>query len=229
MNVVRNLIDDVAWRIGDIKNETYPRTSLLIAMNHVYQNVNEELRCIEKKLTLAAGTFSDIVNTYNLPDDWIEPFIMSGADDNSLYDTPTYIPKEQWNNESYSGSEVFTILADQLVFGDVDADSAYDIYYYSSGSTLVDAEDSDVEAGEVNTPEWKSRFHRLLVYLTCLEVPPDYPFLQRDIISAQKLKTELRRFNKNRQRITPEFIGGMQMQIRKQDPDYIDGMKVTKL
>jgi len=227
-NIVGNLIDDVTWRLNDTKYQNYPLASILIIMNQKYQEINEELRCLEKKLTLSAGTFSDTVNTYDIPDDWIEPFILNGTDDNNKYTTPLYIPKEMWNDESYSGSTVFTILGDKLIFGNVDADTAYEIYYYSSGLELVNKDDNDLGDDETNTPEWKSRYHRLLVYLTCLEIAADYPFLERDIVSAEKLKTELRKQNKNRQRITPMIIGGIGIQMRKKDPDYIDGMPVTR-
>jgi len=227
-NEVKNLLYDVGLLLGN-PNLADPQNpvAVLRIMNHHYRNINADLKCCEKKLALAAGTFSSSIYYYTIPSDMIEIFnIIPG--ETTLYGLD-FVPKERWNINQYQNHDTFTILNGRLEFGNVDANTALDIYYYSAGLELVNKADADVTAAtEVNTPEWQKRFWRLLVYLTCMELKPEYEFFAYWARAAEALKAELAAANRNKQSITPTVMGGANQFQAKLDPDYVNGMWVTR-
>lgn len=227
-NEVANLIYDIGLRLGNPNlSDPLNPVAILRVMNHLYRDINEEYRCLEKKLVIPAGTFSSVVNYYTVPADFMELFnIIPG--ETTIYGFD-YIPKEEWNMNQYQNHDVFTILNGQFVFGNVSDQTALDFYYYSYGLELVNKADAAVVAAtETNTPEWNKRFWRLLVYAACLELSPDYPFLQKDVLEVEKIKAALNSFSRNRQSVTPSIMGGLGTYKRKMDPDYVNGQWVTR-
>lgn len=234
-NVVKNLIEDAAFRLGDPDmNDSFPEPAIRTAMNAVYQQINEETKIVTATLEIEAGDLSDTVNYVDLPDGWIEPFNIAPTADSGLY-TLTFVPKEMWNPNFHVYQDVFTVINGQIVFGNAGDDTAHTIYYKSSGKILVNAEDADVVAGGTyppttyaNTPEWKTRYYRALVYATCLEISSDYPQAPHDAAILVDMKSNMKRDARNRQMVTPNVVGGYAPGQRQADPDYIDGMVVTR-
>lgn len=229
MNVIKDLVFDIKNRIND---PGFNPGTILRTLNDLYHMENRELQCLFKKLSLPAGTFSDTVKSYALPGDYVRLFaIIPGC--SSLY-TLTYINQEKWNPNQYRNQNVFTMLAGEFVFGNVSAESSFDLYYWSTGKTLIDAEDTEIGEGKTysaetysNSLEWPADFHRLLVYETCLELV-DYPKAKQDALKAEELRTNLRKWAKNQQAVTPQIIGGLGGGNVQRDPDYVDGLWVTR-
>ncbi len=232
-NIVSNLCFRTGHRLGDPGMDgDYPHSLILDTMDEIYHSMNRDKLCVEKLLSIPTGTFSETVNTFQLPADFIQPFLIVAG--GNIADVGyKYIPKISWNETLYQCSYLFTILNGNLVFGGVGSESSLDIYYYSEGLTLVDAADDAVAAGEVNTPEWPASLHRLLVYLTALELKPDYPSAQLDMVRAIDLAAKLERANKDQQNITPIHIdpalqlGGNSMRSNL-DPEYYNGQWITR-
>lgn len=226
MNVVKDLTFDIKNRIADWR---YNPGTVLRTLNDLYHLENRELQCLLKKLSLPAGTFSD-TQSYAIPSDFVR--LVNVVPGSSLY-TLIYVNQERWNPNQYRNQDVFTMLNGEFVFGNVAAESSFDLYYWSTGKTLIDAEDSEIGEGKTysddysNTPEWPSDFHRLLVYDTCLELV-DYPKAKQDSFRAEEIRTNLRKWAKNQQAVTPEIIGGLGDFQLKRDPDYVDGLWVTR-
>lgn len=234
-NVAKDLVFDVEQRIGKKEN---PGTVLRV-MNQIYKALNRELQCVTREITIPSGTFSDTVKSFAVADHVIRPFNII-PEDTSLY-TVIFVPKEQWNPNQLSGYDCFTMLNGYFVFSNVGSDTQdLTIYVKSTGKTLVAAEDALIESPApaggylstdyANTPEWPTDFHRLLVYETAFELSAAYPNRANDERRADEMRTNLAKHGRNDQGVTPEIIGGLAGgQLRASDPDYVNGMWVTRL
>ena len=145
-NAVGELIQDIAYRIGEAKmNEPFTHAVILRAMRRVYQQLNEELKPIEKELSI---DFSDDPldgdldeGYYNLPSDCIAV---------SKIPDYRYVPYQAWKS---SETKTFTVYLNRIYFSNVSSSLSLTIAYISAGYTLVD-QDSGLASTEINEPEY---------------------------------------------------------------------------
>lgn len=217
-NEIVNIIHDVAHRIGEAKmEEPYHHDTFLRVINRVYRMLNTELHCLEKSYNVAAATFSDSVNSINAPADMIRPFAFKDSNGDQM--AITYVQPERFN-ASYN-SLTCTIIGRTIYFSGVDEDSAFTMWYYSSGSTLVDKEDTDVDTGEANAPEWARHYWDILYYGAAIDMKTDYDLYKSDSVEFNRLKSDLRYSTQRKQHsVTPMIPGGFNVPSNRNDYDY---------
>lgn len=213
MSTVKELLEDIFWRIPTDLRKRYGEPGTLSAMNRIYLNINRRYKPLEEVWT---PDFSTGNSSFDTPDDFIMPFRTDPA-----YD---YIDKSRWNTELLGSDKVFTLYGDQIHFNNVDTSTEIDVHYYSSGKTLVNKATGDLGDNEVNEPEWKKDFHQILLYGTCIELTNDYPMYREDRLKYGELIGDL--FNRvvNRQAVTPNITGGI-VRTSKDDP-YLFGDEI---
>ncbi len=234
MNAVNDLMYDVRHRIED---ENYNPTKLIRVMNREYWRLNRERKAVVQTVSLAAGTFSDVIKSYAIPSNFVKVLLIVPGT-TSKYEI-TFIPSERWNPNQYLNQDVYTMLAGYFVFGNVNADTALTLYLQTIGKILVHAEDSEIgnpaPAGGylsttyTNTPEWPEDLHELLVIETAMSLKPEYPMIKRDQEKREDLLAELSKYGRQReQAVTQQLVGGLGDYQRHRDPDYVNGQWVTR-
>jgi len=211
-NAVGELIQDVAYRIGEPKmEEPFTHAVILRAMNRVYQQLNEELKVIERELSIdfsAPGALDSVDDGYwHLPDDCV-----------ALFKVPNYryVPSEAFSNtESYT----FTIYMNRIYFANADENLSLTVAYLSSGYTLVD-QDSGLGDTEVNEPEYPDFLQQILLYRTAIELKNDYPKFESDIRTFMQLKSALGRRRTLKQLVSVEKTGPQKYSTLVDTDDY---------
>lgn len=203
MNVVSDLIDAVSFRVGDVlrrRSRMNPAGIILRYMQDVYRRLNEEFLVIEKEWSIDFGNIgaNDSLEDgyFALPEDWIRPYKL---DPYYEFREPEVFDKD----ESYT----FTIHLNRIYFSNVNADTQITCWYYADGDTLVSKEDSLLQTGETNTPQYPRRLYSILIYGTACELGLDYPAKQEDLYKFSELKTLLNRVQHFKQNVTPEQDG----------------------
>jgi len=234
MNVVNDLMYDVRHRI---ENEDFNAISLLRVMNRDYWRLNRERKAVVQTVSLPAGTFSDVIKSYAIPSNFVKVLLIVPGS-SSKYEI-VFVPSERWNPNQYLYQDVYTMLAGYFVFGSVDADTALTMYLQTIGKTLVSAEDVEIadpapvggylSTTYTNTPEWPADLHELLAIETAMSLVPKYPMMARDQKKREDLLAALSRYGRQReQAVTQQLIGGLGDYQRHRDPDYVNGMWVTR-
>lgn len=203
-NIVGELIEDVAFRLGDIKarDPIFPPHMILRQMRRVYQSLNEEYKAVRRMWNIdfsSPGANDSVDDMYAaLPSDFIAAYKF---DEDSYW---TYLPPHVWNtNKKWK----FTIELGRLYLTGVDSSTTLDVYYYSRGYTLVNVADADVGTGEVNTPEWPDYLYGALVHGTALRMSANYPLREVDFMEFKDYKSKLSREARLKQFVTPQVAG----------------------
>ena len=108
-------------------------------------------------------------------------------------------------------SGCYTIQGNDIILGGSTAstDGVIELWYFSSGSELVDADTADLTAGQANSPEWAvTGVHDLLMYATCLEISGDYKLRRQDQDNYKQLYALLSDTVTHLQEQTPMVTGG---------------------
>jgi hypothetical protein len=225
-NKIDEIIQDVQHRIGEYDgNPPFTKASILRTINRIYKQLNSELKCLEKFHVYAAGTFDDDVYYVEKPEQMIMPYRFTDEDNNII--ALDYVQPELWSKET-SGA-TFTIMGintlgvgQQMYFSGVDAETAFIIWYYASGSELVDKDDADVGTGEANTPEWQLHYYDALYYGASIQLKQDYPMYESDVVQFNRLKKGLRESHYRKQMgVTPEIPGGIGISRNLDDYDIM--------
>ena len=197
-NVVGEIMQDIAYRIGDLKMNDPPHAVILRAMRRLYQRLNREYMVVEREITVNDSNYATFsANGYiALPSDWIRPF--------KIDDYLDFRPYEVYDD---SEDECFSIYQNRLYISNASESSEYVVSYYSSGYTLVDAEDADVGEGEVNEPEYPDYLQQILLYGTAIDLRTDYPKFESDVRMFLQLKSALMDLRTFQQAVTPETAG----------------------
>lgn len=214
-NWVNNTIQDVQFRIGKLDDVNYHPAAILRAMNRLYQRLNRQYLCLEKTITLdSSSDYYVSAGAWGLPADWIKPFWIDPEVD--------FKDPEQYNpDEDEAGTS--TIVNGQLKMANVDATASYEVWYFSTGLDFVD-EDSGLGDTEINEPEWtQESLFQIILYGTCLDLSPDYPLRNKDIVEYDRLESALAGLLYNKQDITPQITGGFGKQTERQD-EYEQGI-----
>lgn len=201
-NVIKDLIEDVGVRLGNDRlklPEDEPKVRR--CMNRIYKRLNNRYKLIHRSARISFANLPAGTLFVPVPDDLIEIYWMSPS---RIYVQPNVM----WGNTDQTG--LYTIEEGQIKFSQtIDQSSIIDIRYYSTGRTLVNKEDNlVVAASEVNTPEWRSAFHEILIYETCLELWPEYPKAKVDIPLLNELIRTMATDTWSSQNTTPTIIGG---------------------
>lgn len=110
---------------------------------------------------------------------------------------------------SVGQSNIFTISHGSFKFGSAGENIAYELWYFSSGFTIVDKSDANLSAGEVNSPEWPyTDFDDILFYGTCIEIANDYPLYKNDLVKYNKMEEALFEATAHKQDVTADILGG---------------------
>lgn len=215
-NKVGEIIDDIAFRLGDPGHNEIRRPVILRAMNRIYRRANERYKGLVTRETSFVFSSSDITNGVNykdLPSDWIIPYRM----------TPKWHYRDKGvflNDEDYT----YTIDADgdtkQIFFAGVIA-STITVRYYSIGWELKDLADVDLaSSGEVNTPEWPEYLWDYLIKAACIELSPNYLQLKVDLAEIPGLRSALLRYTSNKQATDPDMVGPHRLNTTLTETQY---------
>lgn len=213
---MRDQVEDVANRIQDPRMfRAHYAPYILRSMNRMYRGINVEIGGWEIPLNLPAGTF-ETYDYYQLPSYVIEVMRISPF--------RNYLDPSKFVFSGDSGEsqikDTYTIVGGYIHIEGVDETSEFDLWVKSSGQTLVDKADGDLEDGEINTPEWQWAFGTdLLFYATCLEVSAEYDMREKDIYEYNRLLKELRKIVRKKQSTTPAIAGGFSVATTRTD-DY---------
>lgn len=199
-----DMIDDVAFRVKDPRFEKMNYADFILrSMNRVYRQVNRDTMAVEKVLPIPAGSFSEEEDSFAMPGDMIRPFRIEPV---WTYRDPGIFVRS--GDEGPATPRTFTMSQGKFIFANVNESSAFEIWYYSSGNTLVNKLTDNLEEGEINSPEWPYEgSDQLLFYGTCIEVTKDYPMFGEDREKFLKLKSDLIDLVNNRQGVTPNISG----------------------
>jgi len=111
---------------------------------------------------------------------------------------------------SVGQSNTFTISHGNFKFGSAGSGIAYELWYASSGFTIVDKPDASLSDGECNRPEWPyTALDDILFYGTCIEIANDYPMYKSDLVKFNKLRSNLLEATVHRQDVTEDILGGI--------------------
>ena len=144
-----------------------------------------------------AQEIKTISNSWPVPSDMIHP--------TRIYPKLAWRDPSKWTEQS----GIFTISHGEIIFGSIQADTCFEIWYLSSGYTLVDVATSSLAAGEANLPEWPwTDLHDILLYGTCIELVAKYPQRDYDVAIFQTLYDSLGEAAYLKQNMDPEISGG---------------------
>lgn len=210
MSVIGDMIDDVAFRIGEPrKEEPYTHAVILRAMKRVYQRINREIPTIQRSWSIDfsdLGANDSLADGYvALPSDIIKPF--------NIDPFRKFVPPDVWSDES---SYKFTIKLSRMYFTGVTSSTTFTVLYLSFGYTLTDSESPG--STEVNEPEWPDDLQQLLLYETAMELKANYPLRNDDFRNARGLRQQLLGVRLNVQEIVPETVGPDMYDRMVEDP-----------
>jgi len=218
-NIVRELIIDVAFRLGN-PEMTDPFTQPIIfrQMKRLYESLNQEYYPIEVKKEFGSSDYTlDAHLGYSAtePSDVIELFKIkhyTGSDDDGI--DKDFVDFDRYKN---SDSRTFTMNNGRIYFSSIAGTETIRIDYYSMGKTLVDKANADVLATEVNDPEYDRDVKQILLYGTATMLKTDYPLYRSDLVEFDRLRDILskRRFHKTS--INPAIVGGSRQVISRLD------------
>ena len=205
-NVVGDIINDVLLRIQDPTGKyIYSPVMVLRAMNRVYGNLNEESHIITREWEIdfsSPGANDSVTDGYfALQDDFIYPYQVrtSGG---YWFD---YVSPEVFINTSFRR---FTIDNGRIYFTNVDSDSAFVVKYFSSGKTLVNKSDADVNTDtEVNDPEYPKHLKDILMYGAAIDLSVSHPQYQYDLAKFNDLQVKMKRYAKIKDFSSPQRTG----------------------
>jgi len=190
--LISAIIDAILFRVGKHIITDFGEPFVLASMNRIYNEVNEDLRALEKTKTFDFSTVPDVTVTpyMDLPDDWLYPRKISPY---LMYRDAQVFENEEPNTCSF--------FSNRFYVASVAEDASYDALYYAQGSRLVNETDAVYalrSAAEkllyANAPEWKPTFlHSFLIYATALELAQDYPLRKQDERKYSKLHEQLDR------------------------------------
>jgi len=184
-------------------------------MNRVYRRINRQTRALVKTLDLDFSTLDPLVQHMPLPIDFIEIFRIAPARD--------YLDPEDFvfEGEQFPEQEgTFTITGGRIYLACVTPETGATLWYYSSGYTLTDTINAELEAGECNSPEWLWQdLHDLVYYATCIEINQSYPHFQYDLEMVRNMTEELEAAVRTQQSVTPLMLGSRR-QTRYRDDGY---------
>ena len=202
-NEIKDYIEDVAFRVRDSlmkQSQATPPGLILRAMNRIYMNLNRECLCIQKQWDIDFADPGDDDSPddgyFILPSDFIRP-----------YRVRPYREFRFWDNFDINEPYKFSIFNNRIYFSLTETDSTFEVSYYSSGSTLVDKDDDDLETGELNYPEYPDHLKGILVCATALEIAGDYPLIQKDIENYRKMHTDLLKITNDPEDVSQNITG----------------------
>lgn len=202
-NIVKNLMQDVADRIGNpMMTEPFQAPLIIRKMNDVYHDLCDETRCLQKEYDLDEDNRTDDEDYWELPSDFVELYRLEG-EDGAVID---YVEPVRIDSEESEYPYQFSIYDDKIYFQNAADDFEMTLHYYSRGFELVNLEDADLTTGtNTNTPEFGAGFYRMLVLGTCLELTQDYKGAERDLFEFERIKSRLRGKKYSRQSTSPFF------------------------
>lgn len=187
-NIIKEIVEDVAFRLGTPTGKPYNPPMILRAMNRVYKRYNRKYMPIEAEtvFTFSQADIDAEIIYKDLPADWIRAFRISPK--LNYRDNNVFVKEEEYT---------YTIHRKRFYVGAVAANDSYTVDYYSSGGKLVNKETP--ATGEVNTPEWDEDFHQILLYATCLELSPQYAYADDDRQALRELRSSFFNHISNKQ------------------------------
>lgn len=196
-NKVGEIVQDVMFRTG-VENQP----AILRTMNRIYKRLNRKYKAISKDLEMDFAAVSPTA-TWAKPADMIE-----------IYNVDPYyawVPPRNWDSEITG--YYYTVKDGYITFPAVTEDTVITFGYYSYGLTLIDDVDGNCEADvSTNTPEWPEDLHEVLMLKTCVEVSPDYPLRNDDLLNIAK---------------TEQFLGHQKRRIQSKDAETIGDRHVN--
>jgi len=197
-NVIGQIMEDIGFRINDGKMNDFPPAVILRAMIRLYQRLNEEYMVVVRDITVNDTNYPTFsTNGYiTLPDDFIRVC--------KIDELLNYVPWEAYDEDEYN---TYSIYNNRLYIANADEDTEHVVSYYSSGYTLVDAEDADVATGEVNEPEYPDHLQQILLYGTAIDLSSKYPKFESDIRMFMKLEQAIQSHATFKQAFIPETAG----------------------
>lgn len=190
--LISSILDAVIHRAGKQFIADYGEPFILESLNRIYKEASEEYRALEKEYTFNFADVTDVEATpyMDLPADWLYP--------RKIAPFRIFRDAQIFNNEE---PDTYTFALRRFYVAMVAADSSFDTIYYSLGRTLVnqtpvvyDAQEDAYKLLNINEPEWTpEHLHGFLIYSLALELSPQYPLMQMDMVKLAKLTEQLDR------------------------------------
>ncbi len=218
-NIVREIMTDIAYRLGDAQMTDPLPVIILRQMKRLYENLNEEYMLVQTSVLFETADWTEdsVLGYYAaLPENYLEAYQVYNVTGDRY---PDYQNEMQYRKDV---SNTFTIDNHNIYFSNLEGTESIKVFYFSTGKILVDLADGDVTAlTEVNTPEWRKDFYQILMYGSAVRLKVDYPLYATDLRDFEKGIAKMIKFKYHKTNVTPKITGGArQRPVRKY---YIDG------
>ena len=215
-NIVREIMNDIAYRLGD-SGMTDPLPAIIIRqMKRLYEQLNEEYMLVQTNKLFQTGDWTEdsVLGWYAaLPADYLEAYQVYNVT-NDRY--PDFQNEMQYKKDQ---SNTFTIDNHIIYFSSLQGTEDIKIFYYSMGKILVDKTDAAVlpsAATEVNTPEWRKDFYQYLMCGSAVRLKVDYPLYATDLRDFEAGKVKMSKYRYHKTNVTPTITGGARVRpVRK--------------